>query len=166
MSRLAWAWPAVFILLLAACTAPRAPTKVPDIRVAAIDPESIGINQQVFLLRLSLVNPNDVPLRVAAARLRLDLEDLSAGTGELVDGFSLPAGEQGTATVRIETDLVSQAPQFLSWLMSGDATLDYRVTGYVDMIGLGLGRVPVDDRGIVPLRPGPRSSKRDDTVAL
>lgn len=166
MCKLARAWFIPVVLLAAACSMARAPTQIPDIRVAAIEPQSIGINQQVFLLRLALDNPNDVQLRVASARLRLDLEDLRAGTGELVEGFSVPAGEQGTATVRIVTDLVSQAPQFLSWLMSGDTTLDYRVTGYVDLIGLGLGRIPIDERGLVPLQPGPRSMKRDDTVAL
>ncbi len=160
------AWPLVVALFVVACSLTRPPTQMPNIRIAAIEPESIGLNQQVFLLRVVLDNPNDVTLRVASATLRLDLEDLRAGTGELVEGFSLPAGEQGTATVRVVTDLVSQAPQFLSWLMSGDATLDYRVTGYFDLIGLGLGRVPVDEKGLVPLRPGPRSMKRDDTVAL
>lgn len=166
MSRLARAWLIPVVMLAAACSVARPPTQIPEIRVAAIEPESIGIKQQVFLLRLALDNPNDVQLRVASARLRLDLEDLRAGTGELVEGFSLPAGEQGTATVRIVTDLVSQGPQFLSWLMSGDTTLDYRVTGYVDLIGLGLGRIPIDEQGLVPLQAGPRSTQRDDTVAL
>jgi len=166
MSRFLRAWPVVIVLLATACSVVQRPTQIPEIRVAAIEPESIGLNQQVFLLRLTLDNPNDVQLRVASARLRLDLEDLRAGTGELVEGFSLPPGDQGTATVRIVTDLVSQAPQFLSWLMSGDTKLDYRVTGYFDLIGLGLGRIPIDERGLVPLRPGPRSTERDDTVAL
>ena len=152
-------------LFTAACSVTQAPTRVPDIRVAAIEPERIALDRQVFRVRLVLSNPNPVPLRVASARLRLDVEDISAGSGELVEGFSLPAGEEGAATLRIVTDLVEQGPQFLSWLMSGDQALDYRVSGFVDLIGLGLGRVPVDERGQFRLAPS-RERAGDDATAI
>lgn len=159
-------WPlAVVALFVSACSLVRAPPQPPEISIASLQPEEIGIGRQVFLVQLALNNPNDVKLRVASGRLRLDFEELRAGSGELLDGFELGPGARGSASVRIETDLVSQAPQFLSWLMSGDATLDYRITGYIDVVGFGLGRLPVDERGQVPLRP-PRSMDSGRTVAL
>jgi LEA14-like dessication related protein len=150
-------------LFITSCSWFRAPTQVPDIRIAAIEPESIGLDRQVFRMRLVLSNPNTVALRVASARLRLDLEDIVVGTGELMEGFSLPAGEEGSGSIRIVTDLFRQGPQLLTWLMSGDGTLDYRVSGYIDLVGLGLGRVRVDENGRVPLAPS-RGESRDTTA--
>lgn len=165
MSSRGRAWFLIVSLFVSACSLTRAPARAPEVRIAGLQPEQLGIHRQVFLLHLSLDNPNDVRIRVASGRLRLDIEELQAGSGELVEGFVLPPREQGTASVRIETDLVSQAPRFLGWLMSGDATLDYRITGYVDIVAFGLGRLPVDERGRLPLRPV-RGNSGQDPVAL
>lgn len=146
-------WSLGIVLFCSACSLVQAPTRAPEIRLASLQPERLGVQRQVFLLRLVLDNPNDVELRVAAGRLRLDIEEIRIGAGELVDGFALPANAQGAATVRIQTDLLRQAPRLLSWLMTGDGTMNYRVTGYIDLVGLGLGRLPVDERGRLPLRP-------------
>jgi hypothetical protein len=166
MSRFYRASLVLLALIVVACSAARPPTRVPDFRVAAIEPEDIKLDRQVFRLRLVVTNSNTAGLRVAAARLRLDLENIVVGTGDLVEGFSLAAGEEGSASLRIVTDLARQGPQLLAWLMSGDSSLDYRVTGYVDLIGLGLGRVPVDERGRIPLAPPSGSGRESRTTAI
>jgi len=144
----------VFCLLgVNACSLVQAPTELPDIRLNRIDARSITLDRQEFILHLALDNPNPVKLRVASAKLKLDVEEFSAGTGELLEGFDIPAGASGTASVRVVTDLVRQGPEFLQWLLSGDTGLDYRVSGYVDLVGLGLGRIPVDERGQLSLKP-------------
>lgn len=154
------------VLVVSACSLVNPPTQVPDIRLAGIQVQSIALDRQVFVVRLALDNPNTVKLKVASARLGLNIEDIEAGTGELLEGFDVPAGESGTASVRVITNIVGQGPRYLQWLMSGDATLNYRVSGYVDLVGLGLGRIPVDERGSLQLAPPPRGARSEGTTAL
>ena len=137
----------VLIALLGACSLPEPPSEMPAIRVVNITPESLGLNRQVFQLKLGLFNPNEAKIKVASGRLRLDLEDTVLGTGELVDGFSIAGGEEGEATLRIITDLMGKAPRLLQSLMASNGGLDYRVSGYLDVVGFGLGRIPIDERG-------------------
>ena len=156
MSRLTVFLLATSLSLLSACSLTR-PTQPPDIRLAGLQPERIGLTEQVFLVELRLENPNTVKLRVASGQVELEIESAPVGIGELVEGFDIPAGEQGSATVRVVTDIVANGPRFLEWLMSGDTRLDYRVIGHVDVVGFGLGRLPIDERGQFVLGPpGPR----------
>lgn len=150
----------LLVLLATACSLPQAPSEMPAIRIAALRPESIGLNRQVFALDLVLTNPNSAAIKVASGRVRLDLQDMSVGTAELVDGFSIGAGDEGIARLRVVTDLMGDAPRLLSGLMSSEGSLQYRVTGYLDFIGFGLGRIPVNERGSFSLRPpAPASSE-------
>ena len=150
----------LLVLLAAGCSLPQEPSEMPDIRIAAVRPESIGLNRQVFQLDLALTNPNPAAIKVSSGRVRLDLQDMSVGTAELVEGFSIAAGQEGLARLRVVTDLMGEAPRLLSALMASEGTLKYRVSGYLDFIGFGLGRVPVDERGSFGLRPpAPASSE-------
>ncbi|MGI9331445.1 MAG: LEA type 2 family protein [Gammaproteobacteria bacterium] len=143
----------LLLLLASGCSLQQAPSQIPDIRIAGLSAESVGLDRQVFQLDLRLSNPNSAAIRVASGRLRLDLQDMSIGTAELVDGFSVPAGQEGLARLRVVTDLMTQAPRLLSGLMANQGSLKYRVSGYLDVIGFGLGRVPVDEVGSFSLRP-------------
>lgn len=143
----------LFACLAAACTLGKAPTRAPEIRLLSLMPEQLGLQRQVFRLQLGLSNPNEVSLRVAGSRLHLELAGVPIGSGELIDSFSIAPGAQGSAAVRIVTNLVNQAPVLLQKLMVSDGGLDYRVTGYVDFTALGLGRLKLDERGRLGLAP-------------
>ena len=150
----------MLVLLATGCSLPQAPSEMPDIRIASLRPQSIGLNRQVFRLDLALTNPNAAAIKVASGRVRLDLQDMSVGTAELVEGFSIAAGQEGLAQLRVVTDLMGEAPRLLSALIASEGTLQYRVTGYLDVIGFGRGRIPVDERGSFGLQPpAPASSE-------
>ena len=82
------------MLLVAGCSLTRPPTEYPELRVAAIEAERLGLNQQVFRVRLQLYNPNEVRIRVASGALTLDLEDIRVGNdrGQLLAQGTLPTG--------------------------------------------------------------------------
>ena len=149
-------------LLGGGCSVYEPPSQVPDIQLISLQPERIGLKRQSFRLNLSLSNPNDGTIRVADGRLTLDLEDMRIGSGELIDGFSIAGGEEGVASLRIETDLMRDAPRLLQTLMASNGSLKYRVTGWVDVLGFGLGRLPVDERGRIDLTaPMPQDQGRE-----
>ena len=51
----------------------------------------------------------------------------------------------------------------LTSLMAGNGGLRYRVSGYVDVVGFGLGRIPVDERGRLGL---PAPAQADSSAVL
>lgn len=138
-------------LALGSCALFRPSLEPPDIRLRSVTLERLDLVEQVFRARLSIENPNGIAIRVSDARLSLFLEGIYLGEGRTVDGFSVPATGRQDADVRVATDLVSQAPQLLNWLLSGDQQIDYRVEGYVDLGMAGFGRLNIDEAGQVSL---------------
>ena len=138
-------------LALSSCALIRPSLEPPDIRLRSVTLERLDVVEQVFQARLTIQNPNDTVIRVSDARLRLSLEGIYLGEGRAVEGFSVPAMGRQEADVRVVTDLLSQAPRLLNWLLSGDQQIDYRVEGYVDLGMAGFARLNIDEQGQVSL---------------
>ncbi len=135
-------------LLLASCTLP-VPELLPTLSLNGLKLESVQADEQVFVVTLGVANPNPVPLRIDGGQLALDLQGIPIGAGELVSAFSVPAEASAPAEVRIRTDLLREGPNLLQLALSGARSLDYRISGFVDPLGLRLARVNIDQTGSI-----------------
>ena len=123
------------------------PVKTPEVGLSGIALESLGLTEQVFRARLLVSNPNSVQLKINNAAVTLEMEGIDLGTGETLDGISVPANGQGFVDVRIVANLLQSAPQLWSALNAGNGLLDYRVNGIVNLGPGGLARLRIDESG-------------------
>ncbi|MEY2335898.1 LEA type 2 family protein [Acidithiobacillus ferrianus] len=139
-------------LPLSACNA--FPARHPEVQLLSIQPESVGLVSQTFLLSLKISNPHDGALHAKAGEARLYVQDRRVAYGLLDTPVDVPA--YGSTTVQIPV-----TGNFLPLL--GDlgstrtaAGLPYTIKGYLVM-GLFDMRVPFEVKGAlhVPLSPRP-----------
>lgn len=135
------------LTILSGCAGLLPPVQTPEVGLSGIALESLGLTEQVFKARLVVSNPNDLKLKVSDAAVNLVLEGIDLGSGETLDGISVPANGQGIVDVRIVTNLLQSAPQLWSALSAGDGLLDYRVNGVVNLGLGGLARLRIDEAG-------------------
>jgi LEA14-like dessication related protein len=143
-----------FVLLpciLTACSLFAPQLQPPEVLLRAVVLERLSFDEQHFRIRLRLRNPNERELRVAEARIRIRLEDVDLGEGFTLEPVSVPALGESDVEVRLATNLVAKVPEILGWLTSGDTQLDYRLTGFVDLGGVGMVRLDIDEVGQVQL---------------
>ena len=138
---------AVCLATLPGCAGLLPPVQTPEVGLSGIALESLGLTEQVFRARLIVSNPNDLKLKVNDAAVTLQMEGIDLGSGETLDGISVPANGQGFVDVRIITNLLQSAPQLWTALNAGDGLLDYRVNGVVNLGLGGLARLRIDESG-------------------
>lgn len=119
----------------------------PRVTLKALAAEEVTSEGQVFRARLLLENPNTSDLRVVGGRVNLTLANASAGTGEVIEPFLLPASGSEEVDLRIRLDLLGVLPDLLRQLAVGPGTLDYDLRGHVDLDVRALGRLPFRSRG-------------------
>ena len=139
-------------LALSGCAIFSPPTLRPEVSLYGIALESLALTEQVFRARLVVSNPNEQRLKVSNALVNLRLEGIDLGTGETVSGVSVPGYGREYVDIRIVTNLWQSAPQLWTWLNSGDAMLDYRVDGFVNLGLAGLARLRIDETGQMDTR--------------
>lgn len=123
----------------------------PDVSLVSVAVESMDLTEQTFICGLRMDNPNDVSLRISGASLKLEVEGFTVGQGEALSGFELPALASARVDVRVHTNLVASLSN-AAWLMSsGQREARYRLTGHVDVGMRWLGRIPIEEEGVVSL---------------
>ena len=147
-------WPTLLLvaLPLSACSA--FPVHHPEVQLLGIQPESVGLVSQTFLLSLKVSNPNDSALHAKAGEARLYVQDRQVAYGLLDKPVDVPA--YGSATVNIPV-----TGNFLTLLgdlgsVSARAGLPYAVKGYL-VTGMLDMRIPFTVTGALhlPLSPSP-----------
>ena len=138
-------------LIIGACSLFLPPLDPPEVTLRAVALERLALDEQLFRVSLHLRNPNQRELRIADARVSVELEGVELGEGFTLQPLNVPALGEATMDVRVATNLVARIPDVLTWLASGDTQLDYRMTGYIDVGSSGGIRVKIDEAGQVRL---------------
>lgn len=145
---------ALAVAPLAACLGPR---QAPEVSLAGIDIESLGLIEQRYLLRLRVRNPNDMDIPLTGLAFDLDLAGQPFGKGLSNQAVTIP--RLGEAVV--EVHLTSNLGQFLKQFRDGGRPnregVDYRVRGQA--LVSGYGSFPFDSKGVIPF---PRIPGFDD----
>lgn len=148
------------------------PLEPPVVNLRGLEPEAMGINSQVFRARLSLFNPNAVPLRVSRGEVNLSIAGVEAAKGRTLEPFSVDAGAEQEVTIRVTMNLLRDAPSLFGALAGGGVGegLDYRLDGHVDVERRGSNRVPIRSSGrltlplVSPAVPAPVTPARDGAL--
>lgn len=137
--------------LLAGCATFR--PEAPEVRLADLSIDSIGLFEQRYRLGLRMRNPNDRALDVESLRFDLALAGRSFADGVTTDGFSLPAGGEERVEVVVTSDLGSVLDLLSDW-MDGGRALPYRLSGEARLADWGGITVPFSRDGRLDLPAG------------
>ena len=143
-------------LLSGGCALFKGKLEAPKVTLSGITPEKLERGSQVLRCRLLLENPNNEDLRVVGGKVRLEIDGVSAGKGETIEGFVLPALDSKEVELRVTLDLLSSLTGALRSLGSGKPALEYTLKGYVDLDVKALGRLPFSSSGKITFDDLPR----------
>lgn len=136
-------------LLAGGCALFKGKLEAPKVTLSGVTPEKLERGSQVLRCRLLLENPNNEDLRVIGGKVRLEIDGVSAGKGETIEGFVLPALDSREVELRVTLDLLSSLTGALRSLGSGKPELEYTLQGYVDLDVKALGRLPFKSKGTI-----------------
>ena len=132
------------VTLLAGCATFR--PEAPEVRLADLSIESIGLFEQSYRLGLRMRNPNDRALDVESLRFDLTLAGRSFADGVATEGFTLPAGGEERVEVVVRSDLGSVLDLLSDWV-DGNRALPYRLSGEARLADWGGITVPFSRDG-------------------
>jgi LEA14-like dessication related protein len=130
--------------------------KAPQLALVSVRPKALALEQQSFLVRLRVENPNDRTLPLSAMTYRISVEgrELAHGATELERTIP-PFGEE-TVDVEVSSNLVALLPQLSIFALSRDK-LRWKLSGTVALAS-GLFTLPfwysgeIDPRAVIASR--------------
>lgn len=139
---------ALVVMLLAGCASMTKPWAAPEVGLVGLRAKELGLLRQVFVVTLTVKNPNDRALPIKAMTYRLELEGNQLVAGASAIDREIPAFSESLVDVDVAGNLlavVAQLPALalkdrpLDWSISGTATiaggylaLPFRYSGQVD----------------------------------
>lgn len=136
-------------LLSGGCALFKGKLEAPKVTLHSVTLEKLERGSQELRCRLVLENPNNKDLKVIGGKLRLEIDGASAGKGETIESFVLPALDSKEVDLRVTLDLLSSLTGALRSLGSGKPELEYTLQGYVDLDVKALGRLPFKTGGTI-----------------
>ena len=148
-------WPTLLLvaLPLSACSA--FPVHHPKVQLLGIQPESVWLVSQTFLLSLKVSNPNDRALHARAGEARLYVRERQVAYGLLDKPVDVPAYGSATVSIPVTGNFLPLLGDLGS--VSAGAGLPYTIKGYL-VTGMLDMRVPFTVTGALHLPLPPSSS--------
>ena len=121
---------AVVAFLLSGCALTRLQT--PAITPEAVELTDVALDQQQFLVKLHVDNPNDRALPIKSVSCNLQVEGVDVGKGESSEPFTIPAlGDQEFEMI-VTTHFATSAPNLLARVLARGRAPEYRFSGWVN----------------------------------
>jgi LEA14-like dessication related protein len=118
------------------------PWTAPEVSLVDIRLGQVTTEQQTFVLRLNVKNPNDRTLPIKGASYNLEIEDheIASGTSSLEK--QIPAYDSGVVDVLVNINMMELIRGFPELSVTG-GKWDYRVSGVIKVAG---GYIPLPFR--------------------
>ena len=121
---------AVVAFLLSGCALTRLQT--PAITPEAVELTDVALDQQQFLVKLHVDNPNDRALPIKSVSCNLQVEGVDVGKGQSAEPFSVPAHGDAEFDMIVKTNLAASVPDLLRRLIAGGQLPRYQFSGWVN----------------------------------
>lgn len=139
------------ISLFAGCTLLREALEPPTVALDSLQITQASLQEQHYLVRLRVSNPNPVVLPVSAFTYALQLEGETFAQGTSQQAFIVPASGETVVALSVSTNLLQTLQQLGGWLQQGPQALHYSLQGELQLDNALLPRVPFEKRGEIQL---------------
>jgi len=126
--------------LLAGCASLTRPWEAPEVALAGLRVEELGLARQTFVVTLAVRNPNDRALPIEGLTYRLSLEGVELAEGSSALEQRIPAFGEAMVDVEVVSSLLGVAGQLPAMALK-DRPLEWKVAGTATLAG-GLVRLP------------------------
>ena len=137
---------ALLLSLLSACNSLPSKFEKPQVNLAGIQIEELGLFEQKFVLSLRVSNPNDISLPMNGLKVQVDVNEKPFATGVSNQKITLPSLGEAMVKLNVTTNLSGILKQ-LKTLQN--QPLRYTVSGTL-FVPLVPGGVPFDRKGELP----------------
>lgn len=121
----------------------------PEISIANVAFEELGLFEQALRVDLRLRNPNNAEIRARGLRFDLELEGQPFARGFTGEPFSVPRLGETVVPVRVSVPTAELFDRIMA--LGTTQRLDYRLTGDLLLAGLALREVPFTRDGVLSL---------------
>jgi len=139
------------LVLLAGCALLREALEPPAVTLDSLQITQASLQEQRYLVRLRVSNPNPVALPVSAFTYAVQLEGESFAEGKSQQAFTVPAGGETVVALSVSTNLLQTLQQLGGWLQQGPQALHYGLRGELQLENALLPRVPFEKQGEIQL---------------
>jgi LEA14-like dessication related protein len=134
---------------LAACSGLSGITQKPEISLAGIELVDFGLFEQRFKLGLRIQNPNDVALPIQGLSFDVELNGQHFAKGVSDQAVTVPRFGEAVLTVTATSNLGNVLRQLNELQKSGRQRADYRISGRLELAGVG--NIPFERKGDVAM---------------
>jgi LEA14-like dessication related protein len=125
--------------------------KTPDISITDLKLRQMSLMEQRGALSIRLHNPNRIALGVRAFRYRVEMSGQRFAKGQAEEPFRIPARDATTFDVDVRLSMLKLAGSLVSALLAPRPTLQYRITGEIELALPWLPPIPFSHTGQVDL---------------
>jgi LEA14-like dessication related protein len=141
----------LFWLFATGCAGLRPNIEAPQVRLAQVQLLSAGLLEQRFRLMLRVNNPNDIAVPIKGIQYAVRLADADFASGSTPKAFRIPALGEELVAVDVSTNLLASAQHLMTYLQSGPSSMNYELSGKVQVDLPLIGGIPFAQSGQVPL---------------
>lgn len=123
----------------------------PSVAVAGLELVNAGVTNQTFRITLDVGNPNAIPLPIRGLSYDLALAGGPFAKGEAAESFRLPANGSERVRLNVTTDLVGALSRITQVLQGSASTVDYDISGALQVDLPLVEPLPFSQQGQVPL---------------
>lgn len=140
-------WVLLTVFLLFGCAGGRVIEK-PQVSLAGLQIEKLGLDEQSFLVVLRVENPNSFPLSAEGVDFKLEIDGENFAGGSSHEPIALPSQGQALVKLGVNTHLLLFKKHMRS-VIQADKSVEYRLSGRLNVAWLP-GGVPFERTGKMP----------------
>lgn len=149
---LLWGAAACAILAASGCTALRDKIQAPALSLAQVQMLDSTLLEQRYRLTLRVQNPNGVALPINGMNYAVKFAGVDFASGVTPNAFRVPANGEHDVDIDVTTNLLRSAQQLMAYLRDRPESLDYELTGEIQVNLPFVGALPFSRSGTVNLR--------------
>jgi len=148
----------LFVLLAAVivggCSTLARSIESPTLSLSQVKMLESNLLEQRYRLTLRVQNPNAIALPVKGMNYSVKFADVDFASGVTPSAFRIPANGEQLVDIDVSTNLLRSAQQLMRYLQNDHDSLDYQLSGSIQVDLPFVGAVPFNKSGTVDFNRG------------
>jgi LEA14-like dessication related protein len=143
---------ALLLFGLSGCATLAQSVEAPKLSLSNVQMLQSTLLEQRYRLTLRVQNPNGIPLPIKGMDYAVKFAGVDFASGVTPNAFRIPANGEHTVDIDVTTNLLRSAQQLMRYLKDDPDSLEYQLSGSVQVDIPFVGAVPFSKTGVVNFR--------------